>query len=329
MAEFRRIRSGIYIAYLLQVIVALDDGIEGRDHGYVTRIQATTEGTDMDILRSATAVLFLMLICVGLSAAEPPGHVYYFGVLNQRSVALTTQYWNPILSYVSERSGVPLRMKMRNTAVATTKATVEGEYAFVFTNHLFTPERTRLGYRVIARPDSADIHAVIVVREDSPYQSLSELDGKAVAFPSPEAFIGYWVPMDAILKAGIKIKTLFGSNQEGAISQLQLGLVEGAGVNGKVLESYSLREHFRYRVLWKSESYHDLPIMANPSVPKAIVQAVRNAFIGMANDPEGRKVLEASAAALKLPRAVGFKAADNADYENYRNFYLKTLVKDN
>lgn len=284
----------------------------------------------MKVLQPLAIVLVLLLgpICAVSIAAESPDNGYNFGVLNQRSVALTTEYWNPILSYVSKRSGVPLQLKMKNTAVATTKATVQGEYAFVFTNHLFTPERNRLGYRVIARPDSADIHAVIVVREDSPYKSLSELEGKTVVFPSPEAFVGYWVPMDAILKAGIKTKTTFGSNQEGAISQLQLSLVDAAAVNGKVLENYSQRENFKYRILWKSEQYHDMPIMANPSVPKATVQAVRNAFIGMADDPEGRKVLEASAAALKLSKAVGFKAADNADYENYRKFYQKTLVKE-
>jgi phosphonate transport system substrate-binding protein len=272
-------------------------------------------------------VLVLFLTESGAAGAADSG--YNFGVLNQRSVALTTEYWNPILSYVSKRSGVSLQLKMKNTAVATTKATVDGEYAFVYTNHLFTPERDRLGYRVIARPDSPDIAALMVVREDSPYQSLSDLDGKTVVFPSPEAFVGYWVPMDAITKAGVKVKTTFGSNQEGAISQLRLGLVDAAAVNSKILESFSQREHFRYRVLWKSEAYHDMPIMANPSVPKATVQAVKNALIGMANDPEGRKVLEASAAVLKLPKAIGFKGADNADYENYRKFYLNAVVKEN
>lgn len=282
----------------------------------------------MNTLRHVATIFLLGLICAGSPAAEPADHVYYFGVLNQRSVSLTTQYWNPILRYVSERSGVPLQLRMKKTAVETTAGTVRGEYAFVYTNHLFTPERDRLGYRVIARPDSPDIQTFIVVREDSPYRSLYELDGKTVVFPSREAFVGYWVPMDAMLKAGIKVKEVFGGNQEGAMSQLQAGAADVAAVNGRVLESYGQRENFRYRVLWKSELYHEIPIMANPSVPKSHVEAVRKAFIGMHDDPEGRKVLESSAAILKLPQAVGFIAADNAAYDNYRNFYLKTVVKE-
>ena len=253
---------------------------------------------------------------------------YYFGVLNQRSVQLTAEYWNPILRYVSERSGVPLELRMGKTAVETTAMTVRGEFAFVFTNHLFTPKRDHLGYRVIARPDSPDIQACIAVRKDFPFRSLSDLDEQTVVFPSREAFVGYWVPMDALLKSGIKVQAVFGGNQEGAIAQLQAGAVEAAAVNNRVLENYGRRENFRYRVIWISEPYHDLPVMVNPAVPKSKAEAVRNALIGMRNDPEGRKVLETSAALLKLPEPAGFVSADDHDYDNYRQFYRKTVVNE-
>lgn len=276
------------------------------------------------------AIFLLGLLWTVLSSAvrAEEEQTYYFGVLNQRSVQLTAEYWNPILRYVSERSGVPLELRMGKTAVETTAMTVRGEFAFVFTNHLFTPERDHLGYRVIARPDSPDIQACIAVRKGCPFNSLSDLDEQIVVFPSHEAFVGYWVPMDALLKSGIKVQTVFGGNQEGAISQLQAGVVDAAAVNSRVLENYGRRENFRYRVIWISEPYHDLPIMVNPSVPKSKAEAVRNALIGMRNDPEGRKVLETGAALLKLPEPVGFVSADDRDYDNYRRFYRKTVVNE-
>lgn len=40
---------------------------------------------------------------------------YSFYVLNQRSIALTAQYWNPILTHVSKKSGVPLELKLTKT----------------------------------------------------------------------------------------------------------------------------------------------------------------------------------------------------------------------
>ncbi len=46
----------------------------------------------------------------------------------------------------------------------------------------------------------------------------------------------------------------------------------------------------------------------------------------MADDPEGLKVLEASAAMLKMS-PVHFIAAKDADFDNMRQFYRTTKVK--
>lgn len=270
-------------------------------------------------------VLFLIVPNHSTAAEQTP---LYFGVLNQRSVTLTAQYWNPILRYVSEQSGVPLELRMGKTAPETTAMTVRGDFAFIFTNHLFTPERDRLGYRVIARPNTPDIQCFIIVREDSPITQLSELDKRTVVFPSKDAFVGYWVPMDALLKFKIKVKAVFGGNQEGAISQLQMGSVDAAAVNAMVLINYAQRENFHYRVLWKSQAYHDMPIMVKPSVPKATVEAVRKALLNMKTNPKGLQYIEKSAKALKLPDSVGFVPADNHDYDNYREFYRNTIVQE-
>lgn len=255
------------------------------------------------------------------------GQAYYFGVLNQRSIGLTARFWNPILEYVSARSGVPLALRMGKTAVETTDMTVRGEFAFVYTNHLFTPSRVKLGYRVIARTNTPSIRATIIVPESSPLTSLKALEGKAVAFPSREAFVGYWVPMDALMRAGVKVRASYAGNQEGTMAQLQAGTVEAAAVNALELESYARRAGFRYRALWTSEGYHNLPIMANPSVPAAKAEAVRKAFVEMSRDPEGARILQASSEVLKLPEPIAFVPASDADYANYRRFYQTTLVK--
>jgi phosphonate transport system substrate-binding protein len=90
---------------------------------------------------------------------------------------------------------------------------------------------------------------------------------------------------------------------------------------------YGRREAFAYRALWTSEIYHDLCIMAGPKVPKDKVTAVRGALINMVHDPEGRKVLEAGADLLKSTGELGFVAAEDRDYDNYRKFYKTTQVK--
>ena len=252
---------------------------------------------------------------------------YTFYVLPQRSVALTAQYWNPILTHVGKKSGVPLELKLTKTAQEGNAIAEKGNYDFQYTNHFFTPERDRLGWKVIARPAGPGIRSQIVVAEDSPVQSLHDLNGKDVAFVTPDAFAGYWLPMDALLKAKVKVNVIFTGNQEASSAQLRVSKVEAAGVNSSVMQRYARRESFAYRALWTSEIYQDLCIMANPKVPADKVAAVRAALINMVNDPQGRKVLEAGAELLKSTGDLGFVAAEDRDYDNYRKFYRATLVK--
>jgi phosphonate transport system substrate-binding protein len=259
------------------------------------------------------------------SASEKKAYTFY--VLNQRSVALTAQYWNPIFTYVGKRGGVPLELRMAKTAQEGNAIAERGDFDFQYTNHFFTPERDQLGWKVIARPAGPGIKSQVVVPEDSPIQTLHDLHGKDVAFVSPDGFTGYWLPYDALLRANVKINVVFTGNQEASFAQLKVYKVAAAGVNSSVMARYGRRESFAYRALWTSEIYQDLCIMAGPKVPKEKVAAVRAALIGMVHDPEGRKVLEAGAELLKSTGELGFVAAEDRDYDNYRKFYKTTQVK--
>ena len=67
--------------------------------------------------------------------------------------------------------------------------------------------------------------------------------------------------------------------------------------------------------------------MANPRVPADKVAAVRAALVNMLKDPEGRQILEAGAELLKSGGELGFVAAENRQYDNYRKFFRATQVK--
>ncbi|MBI3715200.1 MAG: phosphate/phosphite/phosphonate ABC transporter substrate-binding protein [Betaproteobacteria bacterium] len=265
-----------------------------------------------------------LLCCWPAYAGEKP---YAFNVLSQRSVALTAQYWNPILTYVSAKSGVPLELKLARSAQEGNALAEKGAYDFLYTNHFFTPERDRLSYKVIARPAGPGIKSEIVVPADSPVKTLADLDGKDVAFVSKDGFTGYWLPLDALLRAKVKVNVVFTGNQEASSAQLRVNKVAAAGVNSSIMARYAKRESFEYRAIWASETYQDLCIMANPKVPPAKAAAVRAALVGMTDDPAGRKILEAGAELLKITGELGFVPAENRDYDNYRAFYKVTQVK--
>lgn len=279
-------------------------------------------------IASFTTAMAAMVAAITLpNIAFAQEKAYAFNVLNQRSIALTAQYWNPILSYVSAKSGVPLELKLAKTAKEGNSLAEKGAYDFLYTNHFFTPARDQLGYKVIARPAGPGIKSQIVVPEDSPARTLSDLEGKDVAFVSPDGFTGYWLPLDALIAAKVKINVVFTGNQEASSAQLQFKKVAAAGVNSTIMTRYGRRESFEYRALWTSEIYQDLCIMAHPRVPAAKATAVTNAMVGMLSDPEGKKILEVGAELLRIQGELGFVAAVNRDYDNYRAFYRQTQVK--
>ena len=271
------------------------------------------------IVRLVPAVLAGVLAAGAARAADMP--VYHFSPVNQYNLQVSASFWNPIIRYVSSRSGVPLDLKLGRTQADTTSYVLAREVDFAFTNHLFNRERARLGWTVFGRRDGPPLQGQIVVPADSPVRSLADLAGGAVGFPGPEAVVAYKVTYAELLRQHIAVDVVFATNMDGAFTQLFTGKVKAVGANSQLVQNYSGRERKSFRVLWRSEPFTDLALMASPRVPAAQVRAVAQAFIGMDKDPEGRRILGAAAALVHAGTPLAFVAASDADYADYRAFH--------
>ena len=280
--------------------------------------------------RQAVAFMAALALCsAGHVLAQPvAGAValgavksYGFSPVNQHSLELTANYWNPILGYVSEKSGVSLRLVVGRTSAETTAKVVAGEVDFAFTNHLFSPDREKLGWTVFGRREAPVVRGQIIVLADSPITNLEGLAGKDVAFPGPEALVAYKSTYAQLLSKKIPANPVFAGNLDGAFSQLLAGRVSAMGSNSLISEEFAARERRAFRVLWSSAAFKDLALMASPRAPKPDVQAVAKAFLAMHQDPRGRKILEEAASAVKAKNPVLFVAASDNDYASYRDFY--------
>src|SRR5207245_8832660 len=102
---------------------------------------------------------------------------------------------------------------------------------------------------------------------------------------------------------------------------------QAAGVTAGGMLGVAHRANIAYRTLWSSAKHLSLALSALPSVPADTVKAVREAFLKMADDPEGAKVLAASANVLKQATPMRFVASKDSEFDNMRKFYRTTLVK--
>jgi phosphonate transport system substrate-binding protein len=270
-------------------------------------------------LSVVASVTFSLLFGSGLAQAAPT--VYRFSPVNQWDINKTAAYWNPIIKYVSDKSGVKLELKIGRTSADTTAYVLTREVEFVFSNHLFSPERDRLGWSVFGRRWTPALKGQIAVPADSSITKLEELKGQEVVFAGPEAFIGYKVTYAYLLSKGIDVKVVFAGNQNAAFSQLFAGKAKAVGSNSALIDGLSVRENKRFRVLWTSEGYHDLALMASGKVPEKDVRAVASAFINMHRDPVGKVILAKASEEVGLDPLAHFLPATNEDYAAYRRFY--------
>jgi phosphonate transport system substrate-binding protein len=247
--------------------------------------------------------------------------VYRFSPVNQWDINKTAAYWNPIIKYVSEQSGVRLELKIGRTSADTTAYVLAKEVEFVFSNHLFSPEREKLGWKVFGRRWTPPLQGQIAVPADSPITRVEELKGQEVAFAGPEAFIGYKVTQGYLQARNIEVKALFAGNQNAAFAQMFAGKAKAVGSNSALIDGYAAKEGKKFRVLWTSDSYHDLALMASSKVPEKDLKAVASAFIGMHRDPVGKAILLKASQEVGLDPQAYFLPATGADYASYRRFY--------
>ncbi len=273
--------------------------------------------------RTVLAALAAAVLAVGLMpvAARAEESVYRFSPVNQYDINLTAAYWNPIISYVSEKSGVKLELKIGRTSADTTSYVLAQEVEFVFSNHLFSPEREKLGWKVFGRRQMPPVRGQIVVPGDSPIKDLAQLRGQEVAFPGPEALVAYKFPYAHLLSRDIDVKVVFGGNQNAALAQLFAGKVKAVGGNSQLIEGYARRENKAIRVLWSSEPVYDLALMVSGNVPERDLKAVAAAFFNMHKDPRGKEILHQASSQVGLTSDAYFIASDGSEYGSYRRFY--------
>jgi phosphonate transport system substrate-binding protein len=270
-------------------------------------------------------MIFLAAITASAGTAQAET-VYRFSPINQYGVNLTAAYWNPIINYVSERSGIKLELKIGRTSADTLSFILAREVEFAFTNHLFSPEREKIGWKVFGTRQVPPVKAEIVVPADSPITDLAQLTGKEVAFSGPEAMLGYKFPYAQLMSRNIKIVPVFAGNHDGAFSQLYSGKVAAAGALSQLAEGYAQREGKTFRVLWASEPMPELALMVAPQVPPADAKAIADAFFALAKDPKGRQLIHKVSETVGMSADVFFVPAQGSEYDAYRRFYQSVPV---
>ena len=142
--------------------------------------------------------------------------------------------------------------------------------------------------------------SLFIVRADSTINSIAELRSKSFAFTDPESNTGCIVPRWIVRKQGLEAnayfsKIIYTGSHDRSIYAVARGIVDGASVDSLVFYSFvkarpEMKEHLR--VIWESEPFGAPPVVAPTGLPESRKEQLRQIFLSMSQDIQGRKILD-------------------------------------
>jgi phosphonate transport system substrate-binding protein len=136
------------------------------------------------------------------------------------------------------------------------------------------------------------IQGIIVVKKDSPYQSIVELSGKTLAFPAPAAFAASVLPRAYFKKNQIEISPRYVNSHDSVYLTVSKSLYPAGGGIQRTFNNMPESIRRQLRILWKTPGYTPHAFAAHPRLPAAVVKDTAGALIAMSTDEEGGKLLK-------------------------------------
>lgn len=179
----------------------------------------------------------------------------------------------------------------------------------------------RARIKLLAQPEfegALQYRGLIIVPAESNYESLDDLRGTVMAFTDPESNTGCFVPREALASHNLDPesffkKIVFTGSHDRSILAVALSAVDVAAVDALIWES-KLQEDpslaDRVRVLWQSEPFGPPPIVVPASIEPDLENALREAFLALDKDENGREILSAiGIRRFVLPRPASYETA--------------------
>lgn len=248
---------------------------------------------------------------------------YTIAIIPQFSPSIIEHSWMPLIERISKNSGVMLKLKFYRSIPEFEEDFMKGTPDFVYLNpyHAIMARKTQ-GYIPLVRDDEEALIGILVVRKDSPIKSIQELNGRRVAFPSPNAFAASLF-MRALLadKEKIRIIPRYLTTHSNVYRHVALGKAAAGGGVNKTLNKESPELKRMLKIIYQTPGVASHPLCVHPRVAPSVRRAVNDTILKLADSKSGRKILKA----VELSRPV--QPDYDRDYQNLELLGLERLAK--
>ncbi len=240
--------------------------------------------------------LVLALIFVPLSAYADantkPYTTYTVGVVPQFDARRIHSTWRPILDTLEQRTGLKFILRSSYSISAFEQEFLKGEFDFAYMNafHMLHANRDQ-GYLPLVRDIANSLAGILVVAKDSPIQHVSELAGKTIAFPDPNAFgASLMIRSDLRNLFNIHFKPRYVQTHSSVYLNVALNEVVAGGGVQRTLSSQSKELHDRLRILYKTREVISHPFAAHARVFEDDKIKIQAALLEIATTTAGKRL---------------------------------------
>jgi len=237
--------------------------------------------------------------CLGDTKAT---RVHIFDVVPQFTAARIYGSWSPLLQRVGHASGLCFELRVAPSIPEFEQKLLSGEPAFAFVNPYhavlaFKKQR----YQPLLADSEEMLKGIVVVRHDSPYRQLQDLQGKNLAFPAPNAFAATLLIRAELAKKKIDTQPQFVKTHSNVYRTVIQNEVAGGGGVNNTLDSEVPEIRQQLRVLHETAAYHPHPVVTHPSMAPALREKFFKAFEALSKDEAGQKMLDAVGISKPIP----------------------------
>jgi len=271
------------------------------------------------LLSTLACSIFLITGTAAPMAAGSNKNSLTFGVVPQHSSSKVERLWTPVLEYISALSGIKLKFETAPTIPEFEKQLAAGKYDIAYMNpYHYTVFHESPGYTAFAKQKDKQITGIIVVRKDSPYKDINDLNDKTLAFPSPATFAASVLPQTYFKGQKINITPEYLSSHDNVYRAVLKGKAPAGGGVMQTLSELNPNINSKLRVLWTTKRYTPHAIAAHPRVDKDRVDRIFQAMSYMREDCKGIKL-------LSRIRFSGIEAAADKDWDDIRGLGITLL----
>lgn len=268
------------------------------------------------VLRQGLICAFVLCVVGRINSAH--ALEYTIGIAPQQAASELAKRWVPIIKYWSEATGISFQFRTAKDIDTFQADLQEGRYHIMFVNaHHYTVFNRATGYEAFAREIGCANAGVIVVPVASTVQSVAQLQGASLAFSSPNAVLGTWLPGLYLRQQGIAFTPNYVKSMDSVYRSVAKGLFPAGGGELRTFGSLDAEVKNQLRVIWEDD-FPCHPFSAHPLVPQTVVKQLQKAMQGMHTNPQ-------AAALLQAVNIKGFEASNDKQYDVVRKMNLKPL----